>query len=583
MRFSLSALLVASPLLLSATLSAQTPTAEAPTDWSALNRPRTHKPAPTTGAITAADLRTRLYIFADDSMQGRNIGTAGNAKGVEYVAREAARLGLKPMGDNGSFFQTVDVVLRTPDSANSFAAGSVSLTQWSDYILRDTGPSARSIVGARVVYGGVVSDTITYMDSAAAAGKFVLVDVPGPVTSLRGLNTRPVTQRYAGAAGIGFVYLDALPPAVLPNFKRPSQMVRSDTPEPAAPTIVILSHSAASSLLGVAINGAKTGFAGLTISAAPRIVESPLPVPARNVVAMLPGSDPKLRTEFVAIGGHNDHLGFNTRPVAHDSIYVLNHLFRKQGADDRAPVLTDQQNAQINALLAQIRRGNNGSSARLDSIYNGADDDGSGSMGVLEIAEYFAAKKVKPKRSLLFVWHVGEEEGLYGSEWITDHPPVPRDSIVTQLNIDMIGRGDSSDITGEMIGGARTHGSADYLQLIGSRRLSTELGDLVESVDKSEKRPLAIDYSNDANGHPQRIYCRSDHYSYARYGIPITFFTTGGHADYHQVTDEPQYIDYDHYARVTQFVADIADKVANLNHAPVVDKAKPDPRGRCVQ
>ena len=96
------------------------------------------------------------------------------------------------------------------------------------------------------------------------------------------------------------------------------------------------------------------------------------------------------------------------------------------------------------------------------------------------------------------------------------------------------------------------------MQLIGSRRLSTELGDLADSLNKSEKPALAIDYSLDANGHPQSIYCRSDHYEYARYGIPIVFFTTGGHADYHQVTDEPQYIDYDRMARVAQFVADIA-------------------------
>ncbi len=190
---------------------------------------------------------------------------------------------------------------------------------------------------------------------------------------------------------------------------------------------------------------------------------------------------------------------------------------------------------------------------------------------------------MKPKRSLLFVWHVGEEAGLYGSEWYTDHPTVPRDSIVAQLNMDMIGRGAAADNTGITKEGQRYHGNPNYVQLVGSRRLSTELGDLAESVNKGEKRPLSFDYSMDANGHPQNIYCRSDHYEYARYGIPIIFFTTGGHADYHQVTDEPQYIDYDRMARVAQYVADLATKVGNLDHRPVVDKTRPDPHGQCVQ
>ncbi|HMG70808.1 MAG TPA: M28 family peptidase, partial [Gemmatimonadaceae bacterium] len=335
--------------------------------------------------------------------------------------------------------------------------------------------------------------------------------------------------------------------------------------------------------LGVAIDSAKAGATGSAVTSTPRFVETPVQYPARNVVAVIRGSDPKLRDEYVAIGAHNDHIGWSTRPVAHDSIYVVNHLFRTGGADDRPPQLDAAQQAQVNSLIADIRKKSNGTSARPDSIYNGADDDGSGSVSALEIAQYFAAQKVKPKRSLLFVWHVGEEAGLYGSEWYTDHPTVPRESIVAQLNMDMVGRGAAGDNTGMTKEGAKNHGNPDYVQLVGSRRLSTELGDLAESVNHAEKRPLSFDYSMDANGHPQNIYCRSDHYEYARYGIPIIFFTTGGHADYHQVTDEPQYIDYDRMARVSQYVADLATRVANLDHRPNVDKTKPDPHGQCVQ
>jgi Iap family predicted aminopeptidase len=119
---------------------------------------------------------------------------------------------------------------------------------------------------------------------------------------------------------------------------------------------------------------------------------------------------------------------------------------------------------------------------------------------------------------------------------------------------------------------------------VGSRRLSTELGDLADSVNrKMEHPPLHFDYSLDAPGHPENIYCRSDHYMYARYGIPIIFFTTGLHQDYHQLTDEPEYIDYAHMARVASFVHDLALTVANLAHRVVVDKPKPDPMGVCRQ
>src|SRR5258708_35793695 len=119
--------------------------------------------------------------------------------------------------------------------------------------------------------------------------------------------------------------------------------------------------------------------------------------------------------------------------------------------------------------------------------------------------------------------------------------------------------------------------------LVGSRRLSTELGDLAETVNMSQKRPFTFDYSYDANGHPENVYCRSDHYNYARYGIPVVFMTTGLHGDYHQVTDEAQYIDYPHMARIGQFVFVLAGRVADLDHRVVVDKAKPDPAGACKQ
>jgi Zn-dependent M28 family amino/carboxypeptidase len=291
--------------------------------------------------------------------------------------------------------------------------------------------------------------------------------------------------------------------------------------------------------------------------------------PARNVVAVLPGTDRALRGQYVAIGSHNDHVGTESEPVDHDSLLVFNRMFRRQGADEPAQAMTPETEAAFRQALAARRAAG---PARLDSIYNGADDDASGSASMLEIAQHLAANR--PRRSVLFVWHTAEELGLYGSEYFTDHPTVPRDSIVAQLNIDMLGRGTGSDLAG---------GGPGYLELVGSRRLSTQLGDLVEEVNRTGRFGFTFDYTNDAPGHPQQIYCRSDHANYARYGIPVTFFTTGGHSDYHMLTDEAQYIDYDKLAGVSRFIAAVTTAVGNRAGRLVIDKPVAGPDAPCEQ
>lgn len=300
------------------------------------------------------------------------------------------------------------------------------------------------------------------------------------------------------------------------------------------------------------------------------------PAPARNVAAVLPGSDAKLRETYVAIGAHNDHVGMLPGDAPdHDSLHLYNAArYAIVGMVPRGTQPTPEQRAAVDAIkinLDSIRRLR---PARLDSVRNGADDDGSGSVTLLEIAEAFARSSTKPRRSILFVWHTGEEKGLWGSRWYSEHATVPRDSIVAQLNMDMVGRGEAADYPA---------GGSSYLALVGARRLSTDLGDVVEDVNKKQSKPLVLDYSWDAPGHPENIYCRSDHFHYARWGIPVVFFTTALHGDYHQVTDEPQYIAYDHMARVGQLVHDIAMRVGNMDRRPVVDGVKLDPTGACRQ
>jgi Zn-dependent M28 family amino/carboxypeptidase len=214
--------------------------------------------------------------------------------------------------------------------------------------------------------------------------------------------------------------------------------------------------------------------------------------------------------------------------------------------------------------------------ARADSICNGADDDGTGTVAILELAEAFAGMPMaqRPRRSLLFVSHVGEERGLVGSAWYTDHATVPVDSIVAEIDEDMVGRGTAWDLP---------KGGPTYLEVVGARRLSNEFGDLLEAANAAQPVPFVFNYEFDVPGHPLQYYCRADHYSYARYGIPSVAFSRGEHLDYHQVTDEAQYIDYPDMLRVVYMVHDAVLRIANLDHAPKLDHPRGDPHARCVQ
>ncbi len=546
--------------------------------------PLKHTPQPTTAAITASDLMTRLYIFADDSMQGRETGTIGHLKSTAYIAAQVKALGLVPAGDNGTYFQNLPVFQRSLDAASTLTVDGTTLTAFHDFVASPGRVGEpRSIDGVQAIFGGQQGDTVNALTADQVRGKLVVLTArPGGrgrgrfrfFGRGRGRGANPLAE----AAGIATVETGAAWTAAVQAARpRPGNVIFKNPDAPPAPetaTNLTIDEHAAEVLLGVPVAEATKGLLGKTVHGNPRYTETP--APARNVVAILPGSDPKLRGEYVAIGAHNDHLGVRQGPpVDHDSLHLYNaarYAITGMLARGERPTAEQQQEvADIHINLDSIRKLR---PERLDSIDNGAADDGSGSVTVLELAEAFAKGTVKPRRSIIFVWHVGEEKGLWGSQWFTDHPTVPRDSIVAQLNMDMVGRGDKRDLP---VGGPT------YLQLVGSHRLSTELGNLVETVNRTEAEPFTFDYRYDAPGQPDNIYCRSDHYNYARYGIPITFFTTGLHGDYHQVTDEPQYIDYAHMARVGQLVFDVAMQVADLDHRVKVDGPVPaDPHARCV-
>ncbi|HEV8217817.1 MAG TPA: M20/M25/M40 family metallo-hydrolase [Gemmatimonadaceae bacterium] len=561
-----------------------------------LNRygnPEKLAPTPTTGAITEQDLQTRLYQFADDSMLGRQVGRIGNFKGTNYIAAELKRLGIVPAGDNESYFQNLPYHFHQFTNHSRLTVDGNPLTWETDWIAIPGARAPRPIVNVPVVYGGVEGDTAHQIGAMRAAGNFVVLAAAPPAGRAAGRGRggapaaagrggfAPAPSRFADAVAVATVDLDALnegaravlaAPAVATlsatggrgggrgrgNAAAPPPdsvtLLRQQIAQLAPPATLRLTKAAAQKMFGGRKFEALTpGTAGGTVTAALDYVELASDW-GRNVVGIIPGSDPKLRHEYVAIGAHNDHVGVAT-PVDHDSLKAFNDARIAMLIANNMTALTPEQLSTIKVDMDSIRREH--PRVRRDSVNNGADDDGSGSMALLEIAEAVKNMKVKPKRSVLFVWHTGEEAGLQGSRYFTDNPTVPMDSIVAQINIDMIGRGRAEDLPG---------GGPDYLGVVGSFFDSKDLGEAVTAVNKKQQKPLELDYKYDTtltwSGY-NNIYGRSDHYNYALHGVPIAFFFTGLHGDYHQRTDEPEFIDYPHYARIANYIRDLMVDVAN--------------------
>ncbi len=515
--------------------------------------PRQHTPEPTTAGITVRDVMTRTYIIADDSMEGRDTGRRGGLRAAEYIARQLQTLGLEPAGDNGTYFQGIPWMSRRPDPDAVLRAGEATLVAGTDFLLLPRlgaqvflggQPYGGSFHGQSVptVYGGRIGAT-DLLDPAAAADKLVVFDAPADPSGrpLFAFWQRNSLTQYAQARAIAVTSLDAGAPG---NLRGPRDAYWDSTGTGAAVlTVLAITSSAAERIFGAPVASLTAGDAGSPITGDVSFLSSPTEAPAYNVIGILRGRNAKLRNEYVAVGAHYDHVGFTARPLDHDSVRAFNSIVRPRGADDPPRRGTEEEWVRVRAVLDSLRRVH---PMRLDSINNGADDDGSGSVLSLEIAEAFAGAARRPARSLLFVFHTAEEKGLYGAQFFSDHPTVPRDSIVAQVNMDQMGRGEPDDAP---------PGGPNALVVIGSRRLSTELGDLAERVNQRPGHRFHFDYEFDRDGDPTNAYCRSDHYMYARYGIPVAFFSAAAwHRDYHMVTDEPQYIAYDRMARIGRYI-----------------------------
>jgi hypothetical protein len=474
-------------------------------------------------APTADELRRDLSVFASDSFRGRETGTPDERRAAKFLVGRMEALGLSPAGDSG-YYQRVPLVRQTLGAATRLAVttrkGTTVLAAGSELLpLLDLGagiaPPKRTAEGALVFAGYGSAGELAKL---SIRGKVVVV-VNGapkgtsPADRAR-LESEPAisdrVQRILAKEPAGVVVMltgasAGLYPQMETELHRalmlagPSPQVMPDGERP-VPMILLSRPHAGSPLLP---DGWPTDdhaqplpwrrFAG-------RIDLVRQPVMAYNVVAVIHGRDPALKGEYVAFGAHYDHLGI--QPAEHG-----------------------------------------------DSIANGADDDGSGSVALLALARAIVQSPL-PRRSVLFVWHVGEEKGLLGSAYFAEHPTVPIDSVVAQVNADMVGRNnpDSLYVVGPV---AAANGQ------------SRALGLVVDSVNAALARPFVFNREWDSPTHPEQIYYRSDHYNYARKGVPIVFFTTGLHADYHRVTDEVGKIDFGKLAHVDLLLFNLGEALAN--------------------
>lgn len=521
--------------------------------------------------LNVDSLRANLFALAADSMGGRQTGSLGDWKAQEWVAAELKAAGWLPAGEHGGYFQVVPFIHISADPAASLSAGGETWSVGKN--LLPLGPQVtHDFAAVPTVYGGSIDQPESWPDSATVAGRVVVFSVPDSIRSFRSMFAafQPITVHagIAQAAGIAMAGYDRLPPDLIPQILA-GRVTTDTTPITSrlAPRFLIAPRS----LEGLFGSQPKAGAVGAAVSGSLRWLRQPLDHPARNVIARLPGSDPALRGEYVSMSAHHDHVGFTGLPVDHDSVYAYNRVVRPMGADSPQRPATPAEEARVKALRDSLQKA---AGDRPDSIFNGADDDGSGTVGLMAVARSLGAAP-HPRRSILIVSHAAEERGLLGSAWFTDHPTVPRDSIVGEIDMDMVGRGNASDLP---------KGGPGYLEVVGAKRLSTQFGELFERVNAGEPQPFTFNYEFDVPGHPLQYYCRADHYSYARYGIPATAISRGEHADYHQVTDEAEYIDYAVLARVATLARDFAVAVANLDHRPVVDGPRQsDPHGPCRQ
>ena len=509
--------------------------------------------------ITAETLKDYLYNVSSDEMEGRDTPSRGLDLTAKFIALNLKRWGFKPAGDDGTFFQKIALRRDIVDPANTSVEIGGRKFGFGEDFMRVSG-STNGAFSAPVVYAGngwlVKSKNLNPYQGIDVKGKFIAVYGEGAITSPQSLVPLPegVTPadlqgnrgtdwadavtfaRQNGAAGVIVLpskFLQENWSTVKQLFGRTRTYVEklAEPPTPNRPSVSVFLAST-SFAEAIFANEAQNPLTGTTrnsfdLSAGKNlnfnIALKPETLYTQNVAAIWEGGDAKLKNEMVAVGAHYDHVGI-------------------------------QPNA----------RGE-------DKIWNGADDDGSGTVAVLNIAEALSKSPKRPKRSVLLVWHTGEEKGLWGSEYFNKFPTVNIKNVVAQLNIDMIGRSKKAD---DINPRNKDLSTETEIYVIGSEMMSSKLGEVTKSINNSFLK-LNYNYRYDDPKDENRFFFRSDHYNYAVNGIPIVFWFDGVHEDYHQPGDEAQKIDYNKMQNVARTIFLTMWELSDLKERPKVDKQLP--------
>lgn len=485
-------------------------------------------PPEATSSVNTRDLRAHVSFLASDELGGRYALGRSIQIAARYLASRLESYGYRGAA-RGSFLQRVPLKYRTFDLHQSklrITSASTKLEfRYGDDFLPDlTGDVSFE---GQLVFAGYGESLKTGLD---VKGKIAIVLTGGASSGLESAALE------AGAVGV-----IRIPPAgmlrtwnILASAALTSTVgiMRGEEASSGGRHVIIAGPRFVKWIAGALEKDAEYLTSPEGKSHPPGAIDATAQVrvkveikdapPAHNVTGLLEGSDPKLKNEYVVFSAHYDHVG----------------------------------------------------GQRDGEIYNGADDDSSGVAAVLEIAEAFAVGP-RPKRSVLIVFHTAEEIGLLGSQFNTDHEPVvPVSKLVADFNIDMIGRSRSpGDIDPE--NAALSDKNTVYV--IGADRLSSELNKISEETNAETTR-LRLDYTLNQESHPERLYYRSDHYNYAKHGVPVIFYFTGLHRDYHQPTDDVDKLDFDKMERIARLIFSTGWRVANLDHRLVVDRPLAAPK-----
>jgi hypothetical protein len=484
----------------------------------AANAQKIADPKPFAGTITPDDLKKHLMIVAGAGMEGRETTTEGQRKAAAYIESQFISLGLQP-GNKGSYQLSYPVYQDSMISA-ALEVNGQSFNLNSDFAINLSQANTSTILCGEVVYAGngITDSTRNDYKGINAQGKIVLLLPVPPAGNSGGGSNALRNARYSPFTAIETAQKNGAAAILLvqTNFPRTNTPTKSSLylngfRKTVLPNTYMISEQVAKAIMGAEYDSVKQALANGNPQ--PKSYEADVKLEFKksmgnlsssNVIGYIEGTDKK--DEYVFITAHYDHLG---------------------------------------------KRGDS-------IIYYGADDDGSGTVSVLELAEAFAKAKAAgkgPRRTMVFMTVSGEEKGLWGSQYYSDHPLFPLNKTSVDLNIDMVGRIDPKRKEGD---------STNYVYVVGDDKLSSDLRPISESVNKKYTK-LELDYKYNAPKDPERIYYRSDHYNFARKGVPIIFYFNGTHNDYHRPTDTPDKINYNLMAKRAQFVFYTAWEMANRN------------------